>query len=69
MDIRHYISILWRRKWIIIITLLVTMIVVVIGTLKMTPIYSATTTMRIASASSGSVSYQDYMYADRLMNT
>jgi len=69
MDLQHYLAILWRRKWIILITVFITEIVVIIGTLKAQPIYSALTTLRIASASSGSVSYYDYMYADRLMNT
>jgi len=69
MDLRHYLAILWRRKLTITITVVVTEIFVVIGTLLIVPIYSTTTTIRIASASSGSISSTDYMYADRLMNT
>lgn len=69
MDLQYYLEIFWRRKWIIVITVLMTEIVVMIGTFKTVPTYSATTTMRIASASSGSVTSYDYMYADRLMNT
>jgi non-specific protein-tyrosine kinase len=45
------------------------MFIVIFGTIRTIPIYSATNTMRIALANSGSVSYQDYMYADRLLNT
>jgi succinoglycan biosynthesis transport protein ExoP len=69
LDLRHYIEILWRRKWVIVITVVITILVVTFGTFVMKPVYSATTTMRIALATSGSVSYQDYMYADRLINT
>jgi len=69
MDLQQYLTILWRRKWIIVITVLMTEIVVVIVFLKMTPIYSATTTIRISSTTVGSLSYQDYVNADRKMNT
>lgn len=69
MDLQQYLVILWRRKWIIVTTMIMTEIVVIIGTLKATPIFSVSTTLRIASASSGSISYYDYMYADRLINT
>jgi polysaccharide biosynthesis transport protein len=69
MEIRNYLTILWRRMWVIIVTLVVTMSVVIVGTFSMTPIYSATGMLRIASAASGAVNYSDYMYADRLLNT
>lgn len=69
MEIRSYAAILWRRKWVIFITLMTTLIVVVVGTLAATPIYSATGMLRIAAASTGTVNYADYMYADRLLNT
>ncbi len=69
MELRTYIEILWRRKWIIIITILLTEIVVIIGTFITKPVYSASTKIRIAAAATGTISYSDYMYADRLMNT
>ncbi len=69
MELKQYISILWRRKWVIILTTLVTLVAVIIGTLVTRPTYTATTTLRIASSASGTISYYDYMYADRLMNT
>ena len=53
----------------IIITMVVTMMVVTVGTFLATPIYSATATLRVATAASGTVNYSDYMYADRLLNT
>jgi succinoglycan biosynthesis transport protein ExoP len=69
MEIRHYIAILWRRRWVIAVTLAVTLAVVVIGTLMATPIYVVSTTLRVAAALGGTVDYADYIYAERLMNT
>jgi succinoglycan biosynthesis transport protein ExoP len=69
MDIKYYFMILWGNKWVIITTLIVTLIVVTIGTLLITPIYSASATLRVATASTGSITSADYAYAERLMNT
>jgi succinoglycan biosynthesis transport protein ExoP len=69
MDIKYYFRILWGNKWIIVTTLVVTLIVVIIGTLLITPIYSASATLRVATASTGSLTSADYAYAERLMNT
>ncbi len=69
MDLKAILAILWGNKWIIIATTVITVAVVAVTTFLSTPIYSASTTLRVATASSGLVSYQDYMYADRLMNT
>src|SRR5512136_889415 len=55
--------------WVIIITLVVTMVVVILGTQLQTPIYESSTTLRIATSAGTQLSYQDYQYADRLMNT
>jgi capsular exopolysaccharide synthesis family protein len=71
MEIRNYVAILWRRKWIIAATTAVTLIVAVVGTLMATPTYVASTTLRVLTASTGSVGWTDYdiVYANRLMNT
>jgi non-specific protein-tyrosine kinase len=69
VNLKVYFSILWGNKWVILITILITVGVVAAYTFLTTPIYSASTTLRVASASLGSVSYSDFMYADRLMNT
>ena len=69
MDLKYYLSILWGNKWIIITTLVITLIGVTVGTMLLTPIYSASSTLRVATASATSVSSADYAYADRLMNT
>jgi succinoglycan biosynthesis transport protein ExoP len=69
MELRNYIDIILRRKWVIILTAAATMIVVVIGTQLQTPVYQASTTLRIATSAGGQLDYSDYLYADRLMNT
>src|SRR5690349_8491220 len=69
MEIKDYLRILWRRKWVILLTLVVTVVVVSIGTYLTTPVYEATAVLRIAVSSGGSLSFSDYTYADQLMNT
>jgi LPS O-antigen subunit length determinant protein (WzzB/FepE family) len=66
MELKAYLQILWRRKWTIVVTVLVTTAVVVTGTLLTTPTYSASTTLRVATAAGGSVDYTTYQYAERL---
>ena len=69
MILKDLLSTIWRRKWIIIITTIFTMVVVIVGTYMATPLYVASATMRISSAAGGSISYTDYVYNDRLVNT
>jgi capsular exopolysaccharide synthesis family protein len=69
MNLRDYFQIIWRRKWVILATSLTIVIIVMLVTLRIPPTYSATTTIRIALTNSGSPSYEDYIYSDRLMNT
>jgi len=71
MDLKAYLAILWRRKWVVAITAIVTVTVAVIGTVVATPVYEASTTLRIPTARRGSADWVDYdvRYADRLMNT
>lgn len=71
MELRLYLAILWRRKWVIAVTVVVTMIVVVTGTWLMTPSYVASTVLRVATIPEGSLDYLNYdvQYADRLLNT
>ena len=49
--------------------MIITVVVTTLITFMITPVYTASTTLRVATASTGSVGYSDYMYADRLMNT
>jgi succinoglycan biosynthesis transport protein ExoP len=71
MELGAYLEIFWRRKWVIAVTVAVTVTVVVMGTLMMTPKYEASTTLRVLTATSGSADWVNYevMYTDRLMNT
>jgi capsular exopolysaccharide synthesis family protein len=68
LELKNYLDILLRRKWVIAIMVLVTMLVVVVGTFKMSPTYTAIATLRIATASA-STTGSDYMFADRLITT
>jgi succinoglycan biosynthesis transport protein ExoP len=69
MELRQYLEILLRRKWVIILTTLVTVLVAALGSRLQHPSYSAAAMVRIAQAPSGAVEYGDYIYAERLINT
>ena len=69
MELRKFFNLFWRRKLILLITTLVTVIAAGIGTRYMTPLYKASTVLRVAVSTSGMLNYQDYLYTDRLMNT
>lgn len=71
MELANYLAILRRRKWLVAIVTVTTLLVVIVGTLLMTPIYQASTTLRVATAAQGSLDSIQYttVYADRLMNT
>ena len=68
MELRIYLDILKRRKWIIILTTIVTVALALIGLQTLEPRYSTTATLRVAFTGS-SVSYGDLLYSQRLMNT
>jgi succinoglycan biosynthesis transport protein ExoP len=69
MDIRDYLAVLIRRKWIILVTTVTTVIVAILVSYMMTPVYAATATVRVATGVWGRVDYADYVYSERLMNT
>lgn len=71
MELREYLNILWRRKWIIAITTAVAVAVAIFATSRMAPRYEASTTLRILTATTGSADYVtfDTDYTDRLMST
>lgn len=71
MELKQYWDIIWRRKWLILATLLISLMVAAAGTFATAPIYRASTTLRIATATEGSVGNvrYDLNYADRLMKT
>ena len=69
MELRHYLQVLGRRKWVVIITTIVTLAIVSAATFLMTPIYSASATIRIAQIQDRSIDYFDLNYSVRLINT
>jgi len=66
MELNEYIAILWRRKWVILITTIVTILITAVGVLFLPVTYEASTTLRIAPAG---ISYTDFTYANQLKNT
>ena len=69
MELRQYLQILGRRKWIVIVVEVVTLLIVGVGTYLATPVYSASVTVRVAQVQDNSVSYYDLNYLERLINT
>jgi len=69
MELRHYLQILGRRKWVVIAVATMTLLVVGVGTYLATPVYSATVTVRVAQIQDSSVSSYDLNYSVRLINT
>ncbi|MFQ5814047.1 MAG: polysaccharide biosynthesis tyrosine autokinase [Anaerolineae bacterium] len=69
MEIREYIEILGRRKWVAVLTTIVTVTVVGLGSYLMTPVYSASTMVRIAQVQDSSIDYYALSYSERLINT
>jgi succinoglycan biosynthesis transport protein ExoP len=69
MELRRYFEVLNRRKWVILVTTVVTVGVVGLGSYLMTPVYSASAVVRIAQIQDTDVGYYDLSYSERLMNT
>ncbi|MCE7986088.1 MAG: hypothetical protein DYG89_33340 [Caldilinea sp. CFX5] len=71
MSVRDYLAILWQRKFIIIITTAIVMLVAMIGALLLKPVYRASVKLQVSTAQRGSLDFIDYNldYTDRLMNT
>ena len=69
MELKTYMAILWRRKWIIVIVTAVTVIITTVGTFMLTPTYEATATLFIATTVDGTYNSGQTNYADRLKKT
>lgn len=69
MEIRWYADILQRRKWVVMLTTFMAVAVSGLGSYLMTPVYSASTMVRIAQVQDTSIDYFDLNYSVRLMNT
>jgi non-specific protein-tyrosine kinase len=73
MELKTYGAIVWRRKWVIALTAAVTVAMVAVGTLMLTPQYEASTTLRIVpiadTLGNERLGWSDLQYGDRLMKT
>jgi capsular polysaccharide biosynthesis protein len=69
MELKTYLEILWRRKWVIVITTVVTTLVTASGIFLLPPTYEATTTLRVAPTGGLSIDYTAMTYATQLKNT
>jgi len=69
VELRDFIDTLWRRKWIIVATIIVAVSVAGVGSFLVTPIYTASALIRVSAAPNPLTERADVQYADRVMNT
>lgn len=69
MNLGHYLTVLWRRKWGILAVVVAALVVVAIGLQTSTPVYEATAVLRVAIYATASQAPTLYNYNDELMNT
>jgi non-specific protein-tyrosine kinase len=71
MELSAYLSILRRRKWIVILSVLLGTAIATILTVLATPLYNASTTVRVLTIGSGSITTArpDIVYTERLVAT
>jgi|GEM_PF-373277 len=68
-ELKGYLGVLWRYKWIIVVCTVVAASVALALSFLMTPIYAATSTVRVSVASGGVVDWGANALAARLVNT
>lgn len=69
MAVQRYVDILARRKWVVLLVTLGALAAAIAGSYLQQPTYTASVTVRVAQASTGSTDYAEYYYADRLLKT
>ncbi len=71
MQLSEYANILWRRKWVIVLVVLSTVLSVMLLNQRTEPLYKAQAKLRVLTSSEGSLDYteRDVDYGARLMNT
>lgn len=69
MELRDYAQVIWRRKWLIALTFVATLLAAAAILQRIPPIYTATSTLRLATGTRGSIGWDGVLYAGRLMNT
>ncbi len=68
-ELRTYLQVLWRYKWIIAACAMIAAVVALGVSFFLTPLYSATATVRVASAPGGTYDYSYISSFTRLSNT
>ncbi|MBN2469709.1 MAG: polysaccharide biosynthesis tyrosine autokinase [Anaerolineae bacterium] len=71
MELLTYLKILWKRKWLIILPLVLAVAVVLLLARQMPATYSAMATMRVETTRAGALDNVDYdiFYTERLVST
>jgi capsular exopolysaccharide synthesis family protein len=69
MDLQHYFTVFWRRKWVILLVTATVLLVTAAGQSRITPLYTSTATIRLALSLSLTQNSQIYNYNTQLMNT
>ena len=68
-EFKTYLQVLWRHKWMVAAAAAIALVVALGVSLLLTPIYTATTTVRVASAFTGATDYVSLTSITRLSNT
>src|SRR5512141_125034 len=69
MDLKDYFGILWRRKWIVVASIVAALAIAIAGTAAIRPAYQATATVRVAASATGLLNYTVLTYSEHLINT
>jgi capsular exopolysaccharide synthesis family protein len=69
MDLKDNFNVLWRRKWIVILTTIAALAVAIGGTQLIKPTYETSTTVRVAAAASGPLGATAASVSNQLINT
>ena len=70
MELRAYATVLWRRKWVLVVTTLLVTAIAAIGSYRLlTPKYVASATLWVPTTGQAGANTGDILLADRLMNT
>lgn len=69
MELANYLKVIQKRKWIILLTALITTAIVAVISAQTPPTYAASTRLRIVPFGITSPDYGAYVYFERLANT
>lgn len=69
MELKSYLTVLGRRKWVVVLTVLLVSFLTALASREMVPRYAATATLWVPASSGGSVGNGDILLNDRLINT